>query len=124
MLVEQTIIHLGQYTTCSVTTGLDKRSAPIYSVNPLYILERPTISSHQRPFLPRLDNSNFFNLSSQEGCSIPPIISVVLLWTSSNTSMPFLCWGPQSWTWCSRWGLSREEYRGRITSPTLLATLL
>ena len=38
--------------------------------------------------------------------------------------MSFLCWGLQSWTQDSRWGLTRVEQRGRITSLALLATLL
>ena len=38
--------------------------------------------------------------------------------------MSFLCWGLQSWTQYSRWGLTRAEQRGRITSLDLLATLL
>ena len=46
-----------------------------------------------------------------------------LLWTCSNSSMSFLCWGPQSWTQSCRWGLSRGEQRGRIPSLDLLATV-
>jgi len=38
--------------------------------------------------------------------------------------MSFLCWGLQSWTQDSRWGLTRVEQRGRITSLNLLAMLL
>jgi len=47
-----------------------------------------------------------------------------LLWTRSNSSMSFLCWGLQSWTQDCRWGLTRAEQRGRIPSLALLATLL
>jgi len=38
--------------------------------------------------------------------------------------MSLLCWGLQSWTQDARWGLTRAEQRGRITSLALLATLL
>lgn len=31
------------------------------------------------------------------------------LWTWSNKSMSFLCWGPQNWMQFSRWGLTRVE---------------
>ena len=45
-------------------------------------------------------------------------------WTSSGPApaapCPSLCWGPQN----SRWVLTRAEYRGRIPSLDLLATLL
>ncbi|KAK4827484.1 hypothetical protein QYF61_018784 [Mycteria americana] len=43
----------------------------------------------------RLNNPNSLSLSSQERCSSPRIIFVALLWTHSNSSMSFLCWGPQ-----------------------------
>jgi len=40
----------------------------------------------------------------------------VLLWTRSPTSL--LCWGPQAWTQCSTWGLTRAD-RGIFPSlPT------
>ncbi|KAK4811117.1 hypothetical protein QYF61_019748 [Mycteria americana] len=58
-----------------------------------------------------------------ERCSSPLIIFVALFWTCSNKSMSFLCWGPQNWTQYSRWGLTTVEWRGRITSLNLLATL-
>lgn len=32
-----------------------------------------------------------------------------LLWTCSNKYMSFLCWGPQNWMQCYRWGLTRVE---------------
>ena len=38
--------------------------------------------------------------------------------------MSFLCWGLQSWTHYSRRGLTRVEWRGRITSFNMLITLL
>ena len=57
-------------------------------------------------------------------CSSPLIIFLALLWICSSMSMSFLCWGPQSWTQYSRWGLTRAERRGRITSHDLLAMLL
>ncbi|KAK4821027.1 hypothetical protein QYF61_012113 [Mycteria americana] len=50
----------------------------------------------------RLNNPSSPSLSSQERCSSPLIIFMALLWTCSNRSMSFLCWGPQSWTqYCS-----------------------
>ena len=49
---------------------------------------------------------------------------VALLWTCSNSSMSFSCWGLQKWTQYSRWGLMRAEWRGRTTSLNLLVTLL
>ncbi|KAK4822199.1 hypothetical protein QYF61_011840 [Mycteria americana] len=45
-----------------------------------------------------LNNPNSLSLSSQERYSVPLIIFMALLWTSSNSSMSFLCWGLQSWT--------------------------
>jgi len=71
----------------------------------------------------RLNNPNSLSLSSEERCSSPLIVFVVLLWTRSNSSTFFLCC-LQSWTQDSRWGLTRAEQRGRITSVDLLATLL
>ncbi|KAK4827490.1 hypothetical protein QYF61_018790 [Mycteria americana] len=57
----------------------------------------------------RLNNPNSLSLSSQERCSSPRIIFVALLWTCSNRSMSFLCWGPQSRMQYSRRGLTRVE---------------
>ena len=34
---------------------------------------------------------------------------VALLWTRSNSSTSFLCWGPQNCTQYSRWGLMRSR---------------
>jgi len=48
---------------------------------------------------------------------------MALLWTRSNRSMSFLCWGLQRQTQESRWGLTTVEKRGRIPSLDLLATL-
>jgi len=39
----------------------------------------------------RLKSPNTLSLSSQERCSSPWIIFVALLWTCSNSSMPFFC---------------------------------
>jgi len=41
---------------------------------------------------------------------------MALLWTLSNSSKTFLYCGPQIWTQYSRWGLTRAEQRGTITS--------
>ena len=58
-------------------------------------------------------------------CPHSPLITfVALLWTCFNSSISFLCWGPQNWTQYSRWGLMRTEQRGRITSLNLLVALL
>ena len=54
----------------------------------------------------RLNSPNSLSLSSQERCSSPLINFVALLWTCSNRSMSFFCWGPQNQTQYSRWGLS------------------
>ena len=43
-----------------------------------------------------------------------------LLWTRSHRSMSLLCWGLQNWIKDSRWGLTRVEQRGGITSLNLL----
>ena len=37
-----------------------------------------------------------------------------LLWTHSNSSMSFLCWGLQNWRQDSRWGLTRAECRNHL----------
>lgn len=60
----------------------------------------------------------------RRGASSPFIIFVALLWTYSNRSMSFLCWGPQNWVQHSRWGLTRAEQRDSIPSFPLLAVLL
>lgn len=65
----------------------------------------------------RLNDPNSVTLSSQKRYSSSPIICVATLWTCSNRSMYFLCWGPQY----SSWGHMKV---GRITSLNLLATLL
>lgn len=46
------------------------------------------------------------------------------LWTCSNTSTLFLWSGPQNRTQHPKWGLTRAEQKGRITSLDLLATFL
>ena len=50
------------------------------------------------------------------------IIFVALLGTLSNSSVSFLYWGLHTWTQYCRWGLTRAEQRGTITSLSLLAT--
>ncbi|PKU41437.1 dystrophin isoform x3 [Limosa lapponica baueri] len=40
-----------------------------------------------------------------------------------SSSLSFLKWGAQNWTQYSRWGLTRAEKKGRITSLELLVTL-
>lgn len=65
----------------------------------------------------RLNDPNSVTLSSQKRYSSSPIICMATLWTCSNRSMYFLCWGPQY----SSWGHMKV---GRITSLNLLVTLL
>jgi len=43
-----------------------------------------------------------------------------LLWTHSSRSLSLLCWGLQSWTQDSMWGLTRAKQRGRITTVRAL----
>ncbi|KAK4824270.1 hypothetical protein QYF61_012830 [Mycteria americana] len=59
---------------------------------------KAAIRSPQSLLLSRLDNPKSLSLSSLERYSSPLIIFVALLWTRSNRSMSFLCWGSQSWT--------------------------
>jgi len=71
-----------------------------------------------------LNNLNSLSLSSQQKCSSPQIIFVALLWTVSNRSMCFLCWGLQSWKQGS-WGVGVPlEQRGRIPSLNQLNIFL
>ncbi|KAK4818263.1 hypothetical protein QYF61_009968 [Mycteria americana] len=46
-----------------------------------------------------------------------------LVQTGKNMSISLLYWGAQSWTQCSRCGLTSAEKRGRINSLNLLETL-
>ena len=64
----------------------------------------------------KLNKPSSLNHSSQERCSSPLIILVALLCACSKSSTSFLCWGPQAWVQYSRWGLTRTEWRGTITS--------
>ena len=49
---------------------------------------------------------------------------MVLLWTPSNISTPFLYWEHQDWMQYSRWDLRRAVQRGTITCLSLLAAPL
>lgn len=71
----------------------------------------------------RLD-PNSPNFSSWQRYSFSLISFVALFWTRSNSSMSFLCWGPQSLVQCYKWALTRAEQRGRVLSLTLLLLLL
>lgn len=62
-------------------------------------------------------------VSLWERCFSLLIIFVALHWTCSVSSLSLLSWGAQNWTQHSRCGLTRSEWRGRITSLELLATL-
>ena len=57
-------------------------------------------------------------------CSSSLIIFVALLRSPSNSSLSFLYLVSQTWMQYSRWGLTWAEYRGVITSLSLLATSL
>ena len=85
---------------------------------------RATIRSPRSLLFSRLNSPNSLSPSLQKRCSIPLISFVSLLWPHSNRSVSFLCWGLQSWTQHTRQALTWTEYRGRIPSLNLLATLL
>lgn len=55
------------------------------------------------------EQTSSLSLSSDERCSRPLIILVVLRWTCSWSSMYLLYWEAQNWTQYSRWGLTRAE---------------
>jgi len=48
---------------------------------------------------------------------------MALLWTCSNTSLSFLCWGLQSWMQDSRWGLTRAKGQNPLPHPAGHASL-
>lgn len=70
------------------------------------------------------EQSQLFQLSSQERNFSLWVIFVALLWMPSNRSISFLCWGPQNQMQHSRWGLTWAWYWGRTTFLSLLATCL
>ena len=72
----------------------------------------------------RLISPNSLSLSSEERGSSPLIIFMASSGPAPTSPCLFLCWGLQSWTQDSGWGVTRAEQRGRILSLTLLATLL
>ena len=74
--------------------------------------------------LSRLKSPSSLSLTSKGRCSSSLIIFEALLWTHSNSSMSFLCWGPQNWMQYSRWVPMGAEQRGRITSLYQLVMLL
>ena len=78
-----------------VTTLPDRRSLPIFPVGPLSVLEGCSKVSPEPSLLqakqPQLSEPVLIGEVFQ-----PPIILVALLWTRSNSSMSFFCWGPQS----------------------------
>jgi len=51
-----------------------------------------------------------------EVCSSHLIIFIYLLWACSKSSMSFFCWRPKTWPQYSRWGPTKAEWRGTITS--------
>lgn len=53
--------------------------------------------SPQSILFSRLSNLNFVSLSSEERCSSPLVMLLVLLWTCANRFRSFMFWGPQSW---------------------------
>ena len=74
--------------------------------------------------LSRLKRPSSLSLTSKGRCSSSLIIFEALLWTHSNSSMSFMCCGPQSWKQYSRWVPMGAEQRGRITSLYQLVMLL
>ena len=103
---------------------LQQALCPHLSYRPLFRYWKAAVRSAHSLLFSRLNHPNSLSLSSQESCSIPQIIFVVLLCTRSHKPMSFLCWGLQSWMQDSRWGLTRTKQRGRIPSSDLLAMLL
>ncbi|KAK4832903.1 hypothetical protein QYF61_026546 [Mycteria americana] len=95
-----------------------------FAISSNYGYWKAAIRSPRSLLFSRLNNPNSLSQSAQERCSSPLIIFVALLWTHSNRSMSFLYWGPQTQMQYPRWGLTRVEQRGRITSLDLLVTLL
>lgn len=63
-----------------------------------------------------LDKPSSLSLSLKERCSSPLIILMILPWTCSNSSTPFLSWGIQAWRQYAGWGLTKAKYRRTITS--------
>ena len=108
---------------------------PSFSLKPLLLVlslqalvKSPSPALLQAPsgtkrLFSRLNSPSSLSLPSQERCSSPLIIFMVLLWPHSDRSMSVLCWGLQSCMQDSRWGLTRAEQRGRIPCLNLLATL-
>ena len=82
------------------------------------------IRSHPRLLFYRLNSHSSLSFFLCGRCSSPFMNSVALCWTLSSTSMSSLCRGAQNWTQYSRGGLTSAEWRGRLTSLDLLATLL
>ena len=87
-----------------------EKPPPSFSVGPMQVLE----GSYTVPLEPSLLQAEEPQLSQplfigEVLSKSSLIIFVPLLWTSSNSSMSFLCWGPQNWTQYSRWGLTRAE---------------
>jgi len=59
---------------------------------------------------------NSLSFSVWERCSSPLTIFIALLWTHSNRSMPFLCWGSR--TGCrTPGGVSQEQNRAGEWRP-------
>ncbi|KAK4818642.1 hypothetical protein QYF61_016613 [Mycteria americana] len=100
-----------------------KKFVPIFLISPLEVLKGYDKVSRQPSLLqvehPQLSQPVFIAEVFQ-----PSDHFCGLLWTRSNSSMSFLCQGPQSWTQYCRGGLTRAEQRRRITSLDLLAMLL
>ena len=75
--------------------GLDELVGPFQPCDSM-ILWTVTTESPQSFLFSKMNNFSSLRLSSQERCSSPLIIFVVTLWTHSNRSMSFLCWGPRA----------------------------
>jgi len=115
LLSSQKLPSLSLKPLLLVLSSLAEKVPPMFPVGPL---QESNVSPNL--LLSRLNNPNSLSLSLQERCSSPLINFVALLWTHSNNSISFLCWGLQGWTQYSRCCLTSAEQTGRINSLDLL----
>ena len=108
LISKSTLFQFKTITLCPVFTGPGKSLSPSF-LEALLKYWNTATRSPLSLLSSRLNNANPLSRSSQEKCSSPLIISMALLWTPSNRSMPFLCWGLQSWMQDARGILTRAE---------------
>lgn len=101
--------------------GSEKNQSVIVLVILYYFLVFFMRSQSNRLFS-RLNNPNLLSLSLQGRWS-NLLMNIMVFWICSSHSIS-LCWGHQSWRQHSGRGLRRAEWRGRIPSLAVLATLL